>query len=165
MNKKYIDRMFTVHWFNDRYWQMDDGLLDSVMFGPLGLPAVDVDVRVKEEQLDDVDVSLLSCQVQRGPPVLALDVHLPAAEQNFCQIGHFIIHHVGKAQGMYSPKGQCSSIARGTGRRPTRDKVMTIMGVYVKDTAIHLRKKGTYLSNMLLHNRVQALLKWVIRHV
>jgi hypothetical protein len=108
---------------------MDDGLLDSVICGLHGIPAVDVDVWVKEEQLDDVDVSLLSCQVQRGPPVLALDIHLPAAEQNLCQIRHFNIHNEEKARGMYSPKGQCKGIARGAGRRPTRDKIMTITGV------------------------------------
>ncbi len=42
----------------------------------LGWPAVDVDVWVEKEQLDDIDVTLFSCQIQRGPAVLPLDVNL-----------------------------------------------------------------------------------------
>ena len=40
------------------------------------LPAVNVDVWMCEQQLDDIDVTLLGREVERGPAVLSLDIHL-----------------------------------------------------------------------------------------
>ena len=53
------------------------------------LPAVNVDVWMCEQQLDDVDVPFLGREVERGPAVLPLDIHLHS-KHGVISLGIFI---------------------------------------------------------------------------